>query len=386
MKKLQLIFIFVAMILTLGMNPKFQLGDERTDFYLPMLEGKRIALFSNQSGVDRSKKHILDKLVENRIDVRLIFSPEHGFRGNADAGESVSSSIDSKTGIPIVSLYGSQLDSRDFDQFDILVVDIQDVGTRFFTYYITMKNLMNSCGLNNKTVMILDRPNPNGSYVDGFILRDGFYSGVGALPIPTVHGMTLGELALMINGEHWIDNPPALIVIPCENYSHQDRFELLTNPSPNLKSMHAIYLYPSLCYFEGTIVSLGRGTDFPFEIYGHPWMNGYDFSFTPQSMTGAKNPPLQNQLCYGRDLRNISDDLILSGGINLEYVIDAYQRLGSPDNFFLDGGRFFDLLNGTSKVREMIIDGKSAWEIKNSWANDVEYFKSIRQKYLLYEE
>ena len=302
------------------------LGDERFEEYQPLLQGKRVAVFSNQTGIVGDKvtgskladalaeyggcfprkrvdeislipftepsvpggkieygQHIVDALIEKGVDVKAIFSPEHGFRGNADAGEHVSSSVDEKTGVEILSLYekGSRIPSKEkTDKFDVLVIDIQDVGLRYYTYYITMHHLMEACARDGKQVVILDRPNPNGFYVDGPVLDMKFKSGVGWLPITTVHGMTLGELALMINGEKWLENGTCdLTVIPCLNYTHNTRYSLILPPSPNIKDMRAVYLYSSTCYFEGTVVSLGRGTQFPFETYGHPAMTGYSFSF-----------------------------------------------------------------------------------------------------------
>ena len=300
----------------------------------------------------------------------------------------MSARIDEKTGVPIASLYDgdSHMPAQTtMDKFDVLVVDIQDVGLRFYTYYVTMINLMNASARYGKEVMVLDRPNPNGMYVDGPILDMKYKSGVGGLPIPVVHGMTLGELARMAVGEGWLEGGAQvkLTVIECKNYTHQSRYVLPIAPSPNLRSMHAIYLYPSTCYFEATPVSLGRGTDWPFEIYGHPNMKGYKFSFTPRSVEGAKNPPQLNRKCYGRDLRKLSDEEIIAKGINLEYVIDAYRNLNLDDHFFRS---FFEKLIGRGDIRKMIIDGKSADEIKATWADDVVRFKQQRRKYLLYKE
>lgn len=362
-------------------------GAARTSEYLPMLKGKRVALFSNHTGMV-GNKHTLDIMLESGLNVTTIFSPEHGFRGKADAGEHVGSSVDPVTGIPIASLYDgkTRMPSKEvMDGFDVIVTDIQDVGLRFYTYYCTMIDLMNAAVKYGKTFMVLDRPNPNGMYVDGPILDMKYQSGVGRLPIPVVHGMTLGEIAKMANGEGWLKDGKKvnLTVITCENYTHQTRYVLPIAPSPNLRTMHAIYLYPSMCYFEATPVSLGRGTDAPFEIYGHPDMAGYDFSFVPQSIEGAKNPPQLGNLCHGRDLRGIDDEKIISEGINLEYLIDAYNHLNLGDKFFTS---FFEKLIGRGDIRQMIIDGKSATEIKAGWAKDVEKFKKQRKPYLLYAE
>ena len=366
------------------------LGAARTSEYVPLLKGKRVALLSNQTGMV-GDKHTLDLMLENGVNVVTIFSPEHGFRGNADAGEHVSSSVDEKTGIPIASLYDgkSPMPSKEvMDGIDVIVTDIQDVGLRFYTYYVTMINLMDAAVTYDKEFMVLDRPNPNGMYVDGPILDMTLKSGVGRLPIPTVHGMTLGELAQMANGEGWLKDGKkcALTVIPCENYTHQTRYELPIAPSPNLPNMLSIYLYPSMCYFEGTTVSLGRGTDWPFQVYGHPDMTGYAFEFTPKSRFGAKTPPQMDKLCYGVDLHNLKAEDVIAKGINLEYVIDAYRNLTKGGHQFYLKSNFFDLLMGTTRVRDMIAQGKSAKEIKATWQADVELFKAQRKPYLLYEE
>lgn len=362
-------------------------GAACTSEYVPLLKGKKVALLSNHTGVV-GDKHVLDIMLEKGVDVTTIFSPEHGFRGNADAGEHVKSSVDEKTGIPIASLYDGNSKKpakKVMDGFDVLVVDIQDVGLRFYTYYVTMINLMNAAIEYDKEVVVFDRPNPNGMYVDGPILDMKYKSGVGALPIPVVHGLTMGEIANMANGEGWLENGKKvkLTVIKCKNYTHQSRYVLPVAPSPNLPNMHSIYLYPSTCYFEATPVSLGRGTDKPFQVYGHPNMKGYDFSFTPRSIPGAKNPPQLNRECYGRDLTQIPDDEIIAKGINLEYVIDAYRNLNLDDHFFRS---FFELLIGNGKVRKMIKEGKSADEIKAIWSEDVARFKEQRRPYLLYAE
>lgn len=420
------------------------LGDERFEEYQPLLQGKRVAVFSNQTGIVGDKvtgskladalaeyggcfprkrvdeislipftepsvpggkieygQHIVDALIEKGVDVKAIFSPEHGFRGNADAGEHVSSSVDEKTGVEILSLYekGSRIPSKEkTDKFDVLVIDIQDVGLRYYTYYITMHHLMEACARDGKQVVILDRPNPNGFYVDGPVLDMKFKSGVGWLPITTVHGMTLGELALMINGEKWLENGTCdLTVVPCLNYTHNTRYSLILPPSPNIKDMRAVYLYSSTCYFEGTVVSLGRGTQFPFETYGHPAMTGYSFSFVPLSIPGAKSPQFLDEECHGVDLRRKPLRDIWAEKINLEYVIDAYRNLNMGDKFF-GKNNFFELLAGVDWFRSMIEEGlpstvtassvtsSLAAEISARWAPDVEAFKARRAPYLLYPE
>lgn len=362
-------------------------GDEQTSEYFPLLEGKRIAIFSNHTGMI-GNKHLLDVLLENQFNVVAIFSPEHGFRGDADAGEHVSSSVDSKTGVPILSLYDGKLgkpSEASMNKFDLLIVDIQDVGLRYYTYYASMCRLMDACAEYGKKMLILDRPNPNGHYVDGPLLDMKHKSGVGWLPIPVVHGMTLGELALMVNGEHWLPESRTcdVTVIPCKNYTHQTKYRLPIPPSPNLPNMTSVYLYPSTCYFEATPVSLGRGTDKPFQVYGHPDMKGYSYSFTPRSIPGAKNPPQLNKLCHGVDLSGMSDEEIWKRGLDLSYVIDAYRNLNIGDKFFTS---FFEKLIGVDYVRQMIEDGKDADEIKACWQDDVKKFKEQRKPYLLYAE
>ena len=385
MKKIAIIFFLLISVLQL-FAADIVTGAEQTDRYLSFLKGKKVALFSNQTGIVGSK-HVLDVLLENGVNVVVIFSPEHGFRGTADAGEKVSSSIDTKTGVPICSLYGIKGGVPDADtmmSFDVLVSDIQDVGLRFYTYYITMVKLMNQCAVYGKQMIVLDRPNPNGFYVDGPILDMKYKSGVGSLPVPVVHGLTLGELALMANGEHWLESGKKcnLMVIACKNYTHESKYNLPVAPSPNLPNMKSIYLYPSICLFEATPVSLGRGTDAPFQLFGHPAMKGYHFSFTPESRPGAKNPPQLGKLCYGRDLRNLSDSAIWEEKINLSYLIEAYRAVNIGDSFFTP---FFEKLIGVDYVRKMIEDGCSAEQISKCWQADVETFKKQRKPYLLYD-
>ena len=382
-------FWLVAAFATLSMaaSAAVVVGAASTDEYVPLLKGKKVALLSNHTGMV-GNEHVLDIMLAEGVNVTTIFSPEHGFRGTADAGEHVSSSVDEKTGIPIASLYDgkSRTPKKEvMDNIDIIVTDIQDVGLRYYTYYCTMVDLMNAAITYGKEFMVLDRPNPNGMYVDGPILDMKYESGVGRLPITVVHGMTLGEIANMANGEGWLKDGKKvkLTVIKCKNYTHQTRYELPIAPSPNLPNMHSIYLYPSTCYFEATPVSLGRGTDKPFQVYGHPDMKGYSFSFTPRSIDGAKNPPQLDKLCHGVDLTGIPDEEVIARGINLEYLIDAYNNLGIGDEFFTS---FFEKLIGNGEIRKMIEEGKSADEIKATWKDDVEKFKKQRKPYLLYAE
>ena len=368
-------------------TPDIKMGAEITEAYFPLLEGQRVAVMSNQTGMV-GDVHLVDMLISKDINVVGIFSPEHGFRGTADAGEHVASSVDEKTGLPIWSLYTSgsgKPTAENMQEFDVLLFDLQDVGLRFYTYYASMARLMDACAEHNKKMIVLDRPNPNGMYIDGPILDMKHKSGVGWLPIPVVHGMTLGELALMINGEKWLPEGREcdLTVVACENYTHQTLYELPISPSPNLPTAHSIYLYPSTCLFEGTVVSLGRGTSFPFEAYGHPDYTGSDFSFTPRSVPGAKNPPLLDQLCYGVDLRDIPSDEVIKNGFDLSYTIDAYNNLDMGEKFF---SSFFEKLVGVDYIRQDIMAGKSAEDIKAKWADDVEKFREQRRPYLLYEE
>ncbi|MBQ5875009.1 MAG: DUF1343 domain-containing protein [Alistipes sp.] len=379
------LLLLLSLVTTACADKPLTMGAERTKEYLPQLEGKRVAVLANHTAM-AGEEHLVDMLVREKVNLVGIFSPEHGFRGGADAGEHVKSSIDEKTGIPIWSLYDGK-SGRPSDEkmqaFDVLIVDIQDVGLRFYTYYISMLNMINASADFSCKVIVLDRPNPNGMYVDGPILdMEKYKSGVGALPIPVVHGLTMGEIALMAQGEGW-SKKCDLQVVACEGYTHQTRYDLPIAPSPNLPTQHSIYLYPSTCLFEGTICSLGRGTSHPFECYGHPDYKDGSFTFTPRSVAGAKNPPLKDVECYGVDLRSIDDEQVIKEGFNLEYVIDAYNKVGRPEKFFT---RMFLLLTGVDYIKEMIIAGNSADEIRARWQKDVEEFKVLRRKYLLYEE
>lgn len=370
---------------TASPSEKIIVGAERTEEYITKLSCQRVAVLANHTAMV-GDKHLVDMLIANRVNLVGIFSPEHGFRGKADAGEHVNSSVDEQTGVPIWSLYDGNA-KRPSDErmraFDVLLVDIQDVGLRFYTYYISMIRMIDACADFGRKVIILDRPNPNGMYVDGPILDVAKYkSGVGALPIPVVHGLTMGEIALMAQGEGW-SKKCDVEVVPCAGYTHQNRYVLPIAPSPNLPTQHSIYLYPSTCLFEGTVCSLGRGTEAPFEMYGHPSYQGGEFEFTPRSVAGAKNPPLKDQKCRGVDLRGVADEAIIAAGFNLEYIIDAYRNLNMGEEFFT---RMFLLLTGVDYIKEMIVAGHSAEEIRARWQGDVAKFKEQRRKYLLYEE
>lgn len=404
------------------------LGNEQFDEYIPLLEGKRVALFSNHTGIvgDETSavaqpdadthfgldgsgneitygQHILDALIENKANVVAVFSPEHGFRGDADAGANVDNSVDEKTGVPILSLYKDENTKspaqEDMDKFDVLIVDMQDVGLRYYTYYLSMYYLMDACAKDGKEVIILDRPNPNGFYVDGPILQDNYRSGVGFLPIPIVYGMTWGELAQMINGEGWLSagkDACKLTVVPCKNYTHATKTSLIRNPSPNIKDMRAVYLYSSTCFFENTQVSVGRGTEFPFEAYGSPYLKdntSFDFTFTPESMPGALEPPFMGETCYGVDLRNVPIGDIWSEGVNPEYLVqmyNAYKETGEKEDFWGTpddkGVYWIDKLSGSDGLRKMIEAGETAEQIKESWQDDIQKFKEQRKPYLIYPE
>ena len=360
-------------------------GATDTLAYMPQLEGRRVAVLANHTAMYSEDEHLVDMLHRRGIDLVGIFAPEHGFRGHVEAGAKVQNSIDERTGVAILSLYNGNT-QRPSDEvmrsFDTLIVDMQDVGLRFYTYYISMIRMIDACADFGCKVIVLDRPNPNGSYVDGPILDMKYKSGVGWLPIPVVHGLTMGEIAVMAIGEGWVKSAD-LEVVRCRNYDHQTRYILPIAPSPNLPTQHSIYLYPTTCLFEGTVVSLGRGTDAPFEIYGHPDMRNREYSFTPQPNSGSKNPPHEGKVCYGEDLRNVADEAIIGEGINLEYVIDAYRDLNIGEKFFT---QMFEKLIGVDYVRRMIIDGADAKTIESRWAEDVAEFKALRTKYLLYEE
>ncbi|MEX2564776.1 MAG: DUF1343 domain-containing protein [Cyclobacteriaceae bacterium] len=360
-------------------------GADRMDAYLSHLNGKRVALAVNQTSVLTQKDHLhlVDFLLEAGINVKKVFVPEHGFRGEADAGEKVENEIDPKTGLSLVSLYGNSKKPsvEALSDVDIVIFDIQDVGIRFYTFISTLHYLMEACAEQGKKLMVLDRPNPNGDYVDGPVLKPGYESFVGMHPIPVVHGLTVGELARMINEEGWLKNSVKadLEIITVANWNHDMFYSLPIKPSPNLPNDLSIRLYPSLCFFEGTKISLGRGTPFPFQVYGYPDPDFGDFTFTPKSIDGmAKNPPLQDTLCFGKDLRNEPQ----SHRFTLKYLLETFRIAGDESHFF---NNFFDKLAGTDQLRKDILAGKSEAEIRASWNADLEKYKSLRAKYLLYE-
>ena len=361
-------------------------GAAQIDEYISLLQGKRVGVTANHTSLI-GDQHLVDVLLAQGINITCIYSPEHGFRGTADAGAHVASDKDLATNIPIVSLYGKNKKPtpEHLRNIDYMVFDMQDVGLRFFTYLSTLHYVMEACAEQDIPLLILDRPNPNGFYVDGAVLELQHRSFVGMHPIPVVHGMTLGELAQMINGEQWLNNGVqcAVTVIPCQHYTRQTLYRLPVKPSPNLPNMQAVYLYASLCFFEGSAISLGRGTEFPFQVFGHPDFKGvYDFSFTPKAVQGANNPPLKDKICYGVDLRSYPEnDLTSNPHIHLEWLLEAYRNFNHKDQFFT---AYFTTLWGTAKVQKMIEDGMTATQIRNSWQDDVEKFLQQREKYLLY--
>jgi len=374
-------------------------GAEQAEAYLPLLKNKNVGVVANQTSIlsNKGNKHLIDFLIENNISVKTVFAPEHGFRGTADAGEHVKDGIDTKTGVPIISLYGDNKKPKleqlketkkyesdineGISQIDIMVFDLQDVGARFYTYVSTLHYVMEACAEAGIPVIVLDRPNPNGNYIDGPIMEPEHSSFVGMHPIPVVYGMTIGEYAQMINGEGWLKNNVKceLTVIKIKNYNHQKEYSLPIKPSPNLPNDQAINLYPSLCFFEGTVVSAGRGTDMQFQIFGAPSLpaSKYTFEFTPKSNEGAKFPKFKGEPCNGLDLRNIER----LDKINLNWLIDAYNANGKKKDFF---NSFFIKLAGTKKLQQQIEQGLSAEEIRDSWKDGLAAFKKIREKYLLY--
>ena len=365
-------------------------GSEMFDEYLPTIKEKRVAIIGNQTSMV-GPIHLVDTLLSLGVNVKKVFAPEHGFRGNADAGEKVADGKDSKTGLPILSLYGRKNRKPNVEKLldvDVVIFDIQDVGARFYTYISTMHYVMEACAEQNKKMIILDRPNPNGFYVDGPILKKGNESFVGMHPVPIVHGMTIGEYAHMINGEKWLANGVQcnLMVVKCQNYEHSDFYELPIKPSPNLPNMASIYLYPSLCLFEGTNVSIGRGTQKPFQMIGSPLISETGFSFTPKPTPGAKHPKLEGEKCNGYDLEDFGEHYLRSlGKLYLHWVVAIYQESSSKADFFRKDG-FFKLLTGDKTIREMIETGKDANEIWESFQDEVKRFKIKRKKYLLYSD
>lgn len=367
----------------------FMTGAERIAYYLPMLENRRVALVVNQTSTANGM-HLVDALISVGVELKKVFAPEHGFRGDADAGETVRDGKDQQTGLPIISLYGKHKKPSPDDLIDVDVVlfDIQDVGARFYTYISTLHYIMEACAENNKTCIVLDRPNPNGYYIDGPILKVANQSFVGMHPIPIVHGLTVAELAQMINGEMWLADKKtcSLQIVPCLGYTHQYKYELPIKPSPNLPNSRAVYLYPSLCLFEGTPISVGRGTDKQFQVIGAPALNKMPYQFKPVSKPGAKTPPHQNILCHGLDLSSIDlYELQRSRQINLKWLLDFYKAYPDKGKFF-NSDLFFDKLAGGTQLRQQIISGASEATIRQSWQADLKKYKQMRKRYLLYPD
>lgn len=360
---------------------------ERTELYFDQLQNKSIGLAGNHSS-RIGETHLVDTLLKADLYLTRIFSPEHGFRGEAAAGEKIKNGRDPKSGLPVISLYGNnkKLSPAQLGDIDLLIFDIQDVGARFYTYLSTLHFVMQACAETSTPLLVLDRPNPNGHYIDGPVLDTAYSSFVGMHPVPVVYGMTIGEYARMINGEGWLENGEkcSLEVIRCKNYHHDKRYEIPLPPSPNLPDEQSVLLYPSLCFFEGTVVSIGRGTDQPFTCYGHPALNG-PFQFTPESSPAAGDPKLKGRICRGYDLSGIPiASLRARQNLNLSYLITAYQSLEDTTDYFSRAG-FFDTLAGTDRLRKQIIAGRSEEEIRATWKDDLEDFRKIRKKYLLYD-
>jgi uncharacterized protein YbbC (DUF1343 family) len=369
-------------------------GAYQTQEYFPILTGKRVGVFANQTSAIENT-HLVDSLINAGIQVTKIFGPEHGFRGTASAGEKIDSYTDAVTGIPIVSLYGKKRkpSAKDLEDVDVLIFDIQDVGVRFYTYISSLQEFMETAIDNNKPLIILDRPNPNGFYVDGPVLEKEYQSFVGMQPIPIVYGMTIGEYAGFLQGEKLLKTENnrkqnQVTVVSCQNYTHDSRYDLPIKPSPNLPDASSIYWYPSTCFFEGTTMSEGRGTEHPFVIFGHPDLPKNLFSFTPKDKPGAANPKHEGKTCYGWNLFNNNENK-MPGKIHLQYLLDAYNLFPDKSQFFIQaksGEYFFNKLAGNNQLMQQIKAGKSEKEIRESWQPKLEAFKKLRKKYLLYPD
>ncbi len=385
LKPTMFVFAWVFMF-TLCSARELQTGAGQPEAYLPFLKGKKAGVVVNHTSMVNETTHLVDFLLENGVSVKKIFAPEHGFRGDASAGEKVKDGLDSRTGIPVISLYGEirKPAPAHMENLDILVFDIQDVGCRFYTYLSTLHYVLEACADNGKPLLVLDRPNPNGDYVAGPVLEPEFRSFVGLHPIPLVHGCTLGEMALMINGEHWHQSPEKcdLRVIPVKNYTHKTAYSLPVKPSPNLPNDLAVQLYPSLCFFEATSVSVGRGTDFPFQVLGGLKPSLGDFQFTPRSIPGAAvNPLNKGKKCYGVDLRRLNR----VPDFTLQFFLDFYHQYENEEDFLIRE-RWFNLLAGTDRLIQQIRQGKSEDKIKESWQSSLQEYKTLRKKYLLYPD
>lgn len=368
-------------------DQEIKTGAAQTDKYIQLLLKRNVGVVANQTSVV-GNTHLVDTMLSLGVKVKKVFGPEHGFRGKAADGEVVNSSTDAKTDLPIISLYGSNKKPtpEHLEGLDVVVFDIQDVGARFYTFISTMSYVMEACAEKGIPVIVLDRPNPNGYYVDGPILEKEYSSFVGLHPVPIVHGMTIGEYAQMVNGEGWLKNGVkcSLTVIPLTGYEHKDFYKLPVKPSPNLPNMTAIYIYPSLCLFEGTIVSVGRGTDKPFLSFGYPGMKQGSYTFTPKSMEGATNPPYKDQQCRGYDVEDYGDIYVKNlGKLYLFWLIESYKEADDKAKFFTD---YFNKLAGNATLKEQIVAGKTQDEIRNTWQPGLKKFKETRKKYLLYKD
>jgi uncharacterized protein YbbC (DUF1343 family) len=391
MKTVPFSLLIMALLLSqlcFGQNRnRLSTGADNTGDYIGLIKEKNIAIVANQTSVV-GKTHLVDTLLSRGINVKYIFAPEHGFRHLADAGDLISNGTDPETGLPIISLYGKQNKptKENLDGIDVVIYDIQDVGVRFYTYISTLHYVLESCAENNVKCMILDRPNPNGFYYDGNVADTAFRSFVCIDPIPIVHGLTVGEYARMANGEGWLKGQIKcnLEVIKCKNYTHKTIYEVPVRPSPNLPNQNSIYLYPSLCFFEGSAISCGRGTQFPFQVFGSPDLPDKGFSFTPESVPGAKNPVHLGKKCFGTNLQNaLKEGLVPKPSLNLDWVISAYKEYPDKEKFFT---RYFDVLAAGPALREQIIKGMSAWEIRESWKKELNKYAKTRKKYLLYPD
>ncbi len=381
--------VFENPVFTLQPTASVVVGAARMDTLLRLLHNRQVGLVVNHSSLV-GQTHLVDTLYGQGVCITRIFAPEHGFRGQVEAGEIIRDDEDARTGIPIVSLYGKKIkpQAADLADVDVVVFDVQDVGARFFTYISTLLQVLEACAEQGKEVIILDRPNPNGHYVDGPVLDMHWESFVGIAPLPIVHGCTVGELARLFAGEHWFREPRPLrlTVIRCENYTHHTPYDLPVPPSPNLPDMRSVLLYPSICLFEGTVASLGRGTPWPFQMVGHPNFAQATFTFVPLPNAASRYPPLAQKLCRGIDLRRISvDTLRAAKQLNLNYLLDFYSQFPQQDAFFLPN-KFFDLLAGNSTLRDQILSGCTEAEIRASWQHDLAIYREIRAKYLLYPE
>ena len=380
MAKITQIFLLISCCLLFSCQKEkiLKLGVEQTERYLPLLKDKKVGVIGNQTS-RIGTTHLVDSLLSLGVDIVKVFTPEHGFRGKADAGAKIEDGIDVKTGLPIISLYGNNKKPKheQLKGIDILVFDIQDVGARFYTYISTLHYIMEASAEFGISLLVLDRPNPNGHYVDGPILDTAFQSFVGMHPIPIVHGMTIGEYAKMMYGENWISGKCDLTIIEMKNYTHEMTYDLPIKPSPNLPNAKSINLYPSLCLFEGTTISIGRGTHYPFQHFGSPYLES-NYSFTPKSGKGSRYPKHENIECFGTNLR-FQDNYLMA--INLNWIIEAYKQCPEKEKFFND---FFDKLAGSKKLRLQVIEGKTSKKIKESWKVGLDDFKKTREKYLIY--